>query len=909
MVLVERSKAATELDSVLAEAATGNSVIAVIDGNVAMGKTTLLRVLKERAAAAGFTVLSAVGDLGDHHVPYGVVGSVVDLTGILSRRGSRAADIARESAREVAGLTARGPVLITVDDIQYADGESLHCLRYLAHALRGQPLALVMTFSPSLRGEESPALRSFLQGANVRRIRADALSVDGVARMLRDVVGEAGSVCLAARYHRLTGGNPLLVRSLCEDARSERRSSGDALRRAVVHCVDRMGPLSLRIARSVAVLGDFANLATVSRLSEVDPGVARRVVQRLNSVGAFAGLRFRYRPAACALLEAMPADALDSLRFRAARVLHEAGAPVTSVADRLLAAGPRRQAWVPPVLEQAADRALADHRVERAVQYLEFAADCCADERHGYSFRVRVAALRSTLDVRSAEEAFLALKAPILAGRVHPDDALRVARARLTPLHLGDAADMIRHTVDNTGQAALGEEWQLTRLILATSYPGVLARVGVAPEPVDPSGRPRHRHGPLLLRAAQELADTLTGAVDPGAVERAERLLEEARPASFADTTAVVCALLALVYADALDTASRWCDAITLGAGEDADPGLSAGIRCFRAFVALRQGDMDTAVEQAEGVLDLLEGHGWNDSLGLLLAVLVEAHTAAGNDQAAADFLRRPIKPELFETRAGLHYLYARGRHHLAAGRTHAALADFIACGDRMVKWGIDAPALVPWRLGAAEAWLRMGQPERAAPLVEAQLARLRGTELTRTRGITLRCLAAVRTAGERPAILERALDALQRSGDRYESSRVLADLSDAHRSLGNWTKARSAAHRARRIGKNCRGAVVRPARPAPVPREQAAVPAPERRPVRAGAKELGGSGGDTFAKLSFSERRVAALAAAGYANREIAERLYITISTVEQHLTRVYRKLSIKRREELPIGFGDDAM
>ncbi|MGW5449922.1 LuxR C-terminal-related transcriptional regulator [Streptomyces asiaticus] len=908
MVLVERNKAAAELDGVLAEAESRNTVTAVIDGNVAMGKTALLRVLKDRADAAGFTVLSAVGNLGDHHVPYGVVGSVVNVTGVLSRTGSRATDVARESARKVASMAARGAVLITVDDIQYADSESLYCLRYLANALRGRPLALVMTFSPSLGGEEPPALRSFVQRSNVRRIRADALSVDGVAQMLSDVMNEVESVSLAPRYHRLTGGNPLLVQALREDARSGQRSSGDALRRAVVHCVDRMGPLSLRIARSVAVLGDFANFATVSRLSEVDPGVTRRVVQQLNSVGAFDDLRFRYRPAACALLETMPADALRSLRFRAARLLHEADAPVTSVADCLLAAGPRRQPWVLLVLEQATDRALADCRVERAVQYLEFAADCCADERDGYSFRVRVATLRSTLDVRSAEETFLALKAPILAGRVHPDDALRVARARLTSLHLDDAADMIRRTLDGTDPAALGEEWQLTRLILATSYPGVLARVAMAPEPADPSGGPRHRHRPLLLRAAQELADTLAGAVDPGAIERAERLLDEARLASFADTTAVVHALLALVYADTLDTASRWCDTITLGAGEYAAAGLSTGIRCFRAFVALRQGDMDTAVEQAEGVLDLLEGHGWNDSMGLLLAVLVEAHTAVGNDQAAADCLRRPIKPELFETRAGLHYLYARGRHHLVADRTHAALADFLTCGDRMVKWGIDAPALVPWRLGAAEAWLRMGQRERAAPLVEAQLARLGGAELPRTRGITLRCLAAVRAAGERPAILERALDMLQRSGDRYESSRLLADLSDAHRSLENWTKARSAAYRARRISKNYRGAVVRPARPTPVPPGPAAVPAPDRRPVRAGTKELGTPGDDNLAKLSFSERRVAALAAAGYANREIAERLYITVSTVEQHLTQVYRKLSIKRREELPISFGNDA-
>jgi DNA-binding NarL/FixJ family response regulator len=42
-----------------------------------------------------------------------------------------------------------------------------------------------------------------------------------------------------------------------------------------------------------------------------------------------------------------------------------------------------------------------------------------------------------------------------------------------------------------------------------------------------------------------------------------------------------------------------------------------------------------------------------------------------------------------------------------------------------------------------------------------------------------------------------------------------------------------------------------------------------------------------------------------GYTNREIAAKLYITPSTVEQHLTRVYRKLDIKRRKDLPADLG----
>jgi DNA-binding CsgD family transcriptional regulator len=54
-------------------------------------------------------------------------------------------------------------------------------------------------------------------------------------------------------------------------------------------------------------------------------------------------------------------------------------------------------------------------------------------------------------------------------------------------------------------------------------------------------------------------------------------------------------------------------------------------------------------------------------------------------------------------------------------------------------------------------------------------------------------------------------------------------------------------------------------------------------------------------ALLSDAERRVAALAAVGYTNREISDKLFVTMSTVEQHLTRTYRKLNVTSRADLP--------
>ena len=51
---------------------------------------------------------------------------------------------------------------------------------------------------------------------------------------------------------------------------------------------------------------------------------------------------------------------------------------------------------------------------------------------------------------------------------------------------------------------------------------------------------------------------------------------------------------------------------------------------------------------------------------------------------------------------------------------------------------------------------------------------------------------------------------------------------------------------------------------------------------------------------LTASELRVATMAEQGMTNREIAQALFVTLRTVETHLTHVYSKLEIGSRREL---------
>ena len=56
---------------------------------------------------------------------------------------------------------------------------------------------------------------------------------------------------------------------------------------------------------------------------------------------------------------------------------------------------------------------------------------------------------------------------------------------------------------------------------------------------------------------------------------------------------------------------------------------------------------------------------------------------------------------------------------------------------------------------------------------------------------------------------------------------------------------------------------------------------------------------------LTASERRVAQMAAEDLSNKEIAQALFVTVKTVEQHLGRVYRKLDISSRRQLGAALG----
>ena len=139
--------------------------------------------------------------------------------------------------------------------------------------------------------------------------------------------------------------------------------------------------------------------------------------------------------------------------------------------------------------------------------------------------------------------------------------------------------------------------------------------------------------------------------------------------------------------------------------------------------------------------------------------------------------------------------------------------------------------------------------------------------------------------------LLEEAVRHHTGSPARLELAYSLAELGAAERRAGDRTRAIETLDRAAEQARSC-GATRLLRR---VQEELAVAGAPGRREVATGVESL-----------TAGELRVARMAAAGQTNREVAESLYLSAKTVENHLGRVYAKLGITSRTALPEALSD---
>lgn len=223
----------------------------------------------------------------------------------------------------------------------------------------------------------------------------------------------------------------------------------------------------------------------------------------------------------------------------------------------------------------------------------------------------------------------------------------------------------------------------------------------------------------------------------------------------------------------------------------------------------------------------------------------------------------------------------ALGRLHAAAGRDDEAIRSLRDVADPAGEDPVD----LPWRAEAALSLTRLGRRREAEELAEEQLFLARGSGSAYAMAEAIRTVAAVCASGDRRQQLREAHELTAGTYDRL-AAQVATDLAGLSGLLGDRAEAVTLLRSAERyadtedlwpLHARIRGLLDRLGETTLMPRREA------------------------LALLSPAELTVARGAAGGDTNRAIAQRLGVTVKSVEWHLSHTYRKLEIAGRGELP--------
>jgi DNA-binding CsgD family transcriptional regulator len=876
----------------------------VLDGVPNAGRTALLDRAVELADQAGLLVMRASCSPVERELAGSVLTQLLHSVPVRDALTESSVPASHEFCLLVHRLAAETSLLIAVDDLHDGDEESVRSLLYLARRIGSARVLLVLTCEREGIRPVPGFVGALLDEPCVQRIDVEPLSVDGVAGLLAEELGtDPAATRLAAEFHRVTGGNPGLLQAMVDDHRgasAQHLATGapvDLYAKAVVRLLERGDVTTIRIASALAVLGDRATHDRVARLAgfdgETGAGIVESTIAALNAVGLLRRGRFPHPAARSAVRGMVAGEERVELNLRAAELLHTDGEPATAIACHLTEAGLPVESWAVPVLVEAADQLLAVQRNEGAARYLELATTSC---RRPAERAPVLARYTSALWLKSPLAAVGNLTQLVDAEQAgHLDrTAAGVLVHQLLWHGRGEEAAAVAGRLHDTGDVAPAgirgmDSWlAYTYAPLTGRRPARAQPSGTDPDVVPPTGA-----DPGLVSAAA-IADLLRRGQTARQVEHLEQVLHHLRPSDANPWVreSAVLALFGLLAADRVDQVVDWCARLTTPADAHRASTWHAEVTSVLAEALLRRGDLADALTAAKEALTVLPARAWGAAVGLPLGTLITAAVRSGDLAEAARHL--PVVPPeaTFHSRYGLYYLYARGEYHLATERAHAAVADFTACGDLVRVLGLDAASTVPWRVGAARAWLSLDKAESARRLVRDELTLADAAGGSRRAG-ALRMLAAVSRPERRPALLQEAVELFEECGDRYGQAQALADLGRAFSALDDGRRTRAMLRRARHLASFCDAA--------PLCDELfALLEPPEPRAPR--------EDGDA-SRLTESEWRVAHLAVLGYTNREIAAKLYVTSSTVEQHLTRVFRKLDVKRRKDLPADLGTSAV
>ena len=775
------------------------------------------------------------------------------------------------------GLASCEPVLVAIDDVQWLDRPSADMLAFAARRSRDDPIRFLLTRRPGRVTDVERALEPGLEHVDL-----SPLSLGAVRRLLSERLGLCLPRSVLRKLTDSTLGNPLFVlevgQALVEQgspAIGDEFPVPDAVEELLGKRVARLSAPVRRLLLAVALGGDLraSELARLDDPSVIEDGVDANVLVvegdrvRPSHPLLAAVARKRSRPRTRRELHAALAEVVRDEELRALHVALATDRPADDLAAVVEAAAasasgrgarqeavelgehalrltpPASPAWGERLLTLAGDLVLAG-QPRRATELLAPAVESLpagAPRARGWLL-LAGGAVQSNADIERCFERALAESRddPVLHSSVLAKTAGNTVLIRVA--RMPEAEAWASEALATSGRDPTAERFALYALAWARSMRG------------------------RAIEDIRERFAAVAGAVFPITLSP-ERV-----------------AGLRLVWRGEVDAARDLLTRLRTLADDRSEPYSYALLRLHFCQLESRIGNWD-----AVGLL-LDE---WEAEQELLMWPMYErcrALLAAGRglpDEAERWSAETIARAEETGNRWDrLDALRARGTAALLAHDPARAVESLRAVWEHTEREGVEEPGVFPVAPDLVEALAELGRQDEAAA-VSARLGELAWQHgHPWAKAAAKQCDAIVRLTAdadddEAVALLEQAAEDFRELGLRFGAARALLALGRSRRRRRKWAAARTAL-------------------------EQAAAAFDEMgspgwaEDARVELARVGGRRSPASGALTPAEEHVVELAVEGHSNKEIAQRLVVTVNTVEVHLSRAYAKIGVHSRAQL---------
>jgi DNA-binding CsgD family transcriptional regulator len=888
----------------------GPSGVVLVEGEPGTGKSVLLHEVVGEAAGRGFSLVLAAADELSQSVPFAPL-----LTALRESLGAPDAAAPGTTDAQISFVdrfrmalenrAAARPVLVSVDDLHWADPATLTTLRTLPRQLASYPLVWNLARATVQHGAGAAMLFDLLERDGAARVTLGPLTDDAVTDVLTDALGappDAGLAALALG----AAGNPFLLVELIGGLREENAvqiaggmatlTSAQLPRRVQLvarHRLEHLSGQTRHMLKTMAVLGRSFRLEDAAEMLAAAPAVVLPLVNEALESGILAAsaedFAFRHGLMWQGVVAEVPIPARSALHRQFGKILLAQGGPAIEAAAHLLDSARRGDSAAIAGLDQAADEILdsspqgaADIALRafeltlfsdpaRSSRAARAAEALTAAGRIEQAEAITRAALTQPLAPASAAQVRCALSSLLLL-RGQPQQASAEAEALLGwPQLPGRLRD----------EALIAQLQALAALEDAAKARSVAEAVLARPE----------AHGDAVLAGSQVVLAAIgweDGRIGRGlahargAVGRTGGISPDAR--HFQPLLALAAMLVDLRM---LDEASAFIDA----AADDFQALCSARLQAIpallRARLELATGQADAAAETAEKALSVASELGAGAQSSLALSVLGAIALRRGDLRAASSYLRtrgrRPAHAAAGYARTDC--LLAEAQVTEAAGNPAAAMdlaADIYAGLPAHRSVLIGDPAAAAW---LARTALAAGRNERAA-----EVARVADDIADRNPAFRVAAAAAAHCRGivghDQARLAQAAaqhMDPWARASAAEDLATLLAADGDTVGGIAHLDEALAGYEQA--------GAT----------RDLARV---RRRLRRLGVRRRSwapnGAPGNGWDSLTETELVISRLVSQGLSNQQVAQQMYVSVHTVASHLRQIFRKLGITSRVEL---------